>query len=778
MDAITHDIIITKILEVGVSECALWLQTFSPNHNLGSLRSSCLRIFDKYKSLNKSKSRPGKLEILTLYRREKFNWPIVKDRSQIKRKSNLLLPEPDEANKSFCVEMIQCLSCVTDDLSKEITDLKLKVSEKENENKRILSNIKEKEISNLEIQTEHRLKADSLLRTKLSLDKKINKKNSDLKRLRVNKSYHENCRKKAQIQIESLKIENESLKTEVDNYKNQIQTLNEQLNESKLENEWLNIKINESDTVILFDKDQNAYKPELQECVYKLLSHNVTTNHVSPVIGIVLELVKKKANKLPSKSTVNNMNIQRLILAQKQLGLDFVKKGNTTLLSDETTKFGLKFEGFHCSDEDGNKWVLGVRQMVAKSGQNTLDALNHILSDIDDVCASSTNEISQKILTNIVSTMSDRAATQMKFNDLLENYRLNILKENIGESWEELTSDEQLACSKLCNFFCGLHVLVHLAESASTAILETEKGFFDGNPPFSNKTFLKATEPGTARLVRTSCKAFACGADEKNGIHGPFQAYIKPFLDSNKMKSLPLQPYRGNRFNILFENAGYVFFLSPKMIEFLENYSNNMLLRGVYHDLCTPEYLAGCKALGLVSVLITVPLWCMIENETIHIMDMGCIYQQFIDYLKECESHINDFMIGELFLPFCKEEDIRNNVVFKELIKTWQHDHLVHVHLSILIPALIKTSKSLFKDHIKDGKWAEVSEELRGKTKGVPKHNKFSETIFGHIDRILREKPNVSSIAVESYVMFVHNKTNDWLSQKNEKERIMIMSDE
>ena len=136
------------------------------------------------------------------------------------------------------------------------------------------------------------------------------------------------------------------------------------------------------------------------------------------------------------------MNVQRLILAQKQLGEEYVCKNNNSLLSDETTKFGLKFEGFHAADDSSRMWVLGVRQMVTKSGQNTLDVLNQILRDIDEVCASTDNTLSKTILMNIVSTMSDRAATQIKFNELLEEYRKNILKETMGDSWDIMSVEE------------------------------------------------------------------------------------------------------------------------------------------------------------------------------------------------------------------------------------------------------------------------------------------------------------------------------------------------
>jgi hypothetical protein len=100
------------------------------------------------------------------------------------------------------------------------------------------------------------------------------------------------------------------------------------------------------------------------------------------------------------------------------------------------------------------------------------------LADIDSVSKNSDNLGSKQISLNIVSTMSDRAATQMKFNSLLEEYSTNILKEELRDKWEEMSDVEKLSISKLNNFSCGLHVLVHIAEAASSCLIEAEKVFF------------------------------------------------------------------------------------------------------------------------------------------------------------------------------------------------------------------------------------------------------------------------------------------------------------
>ena len=82
--------------------------------------------------------------------------------------------------------------------------------------------------------------------------------------------------------------------------------------------------------------------------------------------------------------------------------------------------------------------------------------------------------------------------------------------------------------------------------------------------------------------------------------------------------------------------------------------------------------------------------------------------------------------------------------------------------------------RKLFADFLNNGQWTSVIEAKRLCTKAVPK-NKFSDTLFGYVDRILREKPNVSVIAQEAYVMFCLNKTLQWLEGKEEKEKSRLL---
>ena len=92
----------------------------------------------------------------------------------------------------------------------------------------------------------------------------------------------------------------------------------------------------------MYDDQSKTYSIKTQECVFELLNSNATTSRISLVITSVLKLVGLKPNKFPSVSSLNNMNVQSLILAQTKLAEKFSEQQSTCLLSDETSKYEKK----------------------------------------------------------------------------------------------------------------------------------------------------------------------------------------------------------------------------------------------------------------------------------------------------------------------------------------------------------------------------------------------------------------------------------------------------
>ena len=117
------------------------------------------------------------------------------------------------------------------------------------------------------------------------------------------------------------------------------------------------------------------------------------------------------------------------------------------------------------------------------------------------------------------------------------------------------------------------------------------------------------------------------------------------------VKRNPLASFRGNRFNILFYDAGAVYYISDVVISFIRDIwqTPNQLLRAVYSDMQVPEYLAGCRALGLINNAVTGPLWRVLESSDISILEMNGYYQTLITNIDLWSLDASCSMVKQFF---------------------------------------------------------------------------------------------------------------------------------
>ena len=188
--------------------------------------------------------------------------------------------------------------------------------------------------------------------------------------------------------------------------------------------------------------------------------------------------------------------------------------------------------------------------MLTGSAKFTLHSLKQILGDLDQVAGTGSGNT---VLLKINNTMSDHHIVQKKFNSLLEDYRAEILP-SITDNWDELTTAKQDHFSSLNNFFCSMHVLVGMADTTSSSLLTWEKTHFE--TPTGAAAAIhginQKSESGIIRLVHTACEALGRHGNEQSGVYQPFTTFLK----SNNILRNSLAPFRGNRFNILFYDAG------------------------------------------------------------------------------------------------------------------------------------------------------------------------------------------------------------------------------
>ena len=198
---------------------------------------------------------------------------------------------------------------------------------------------------------------------------------------------------------------------------------------------------------------------------------NVGVKNVDPIIRTVLSnIAGMTVDRLPKYTTTVEMLPEMKALAYKQIAEKLQVSQQLTLHSDGTSKFGQHYGSFQVSTTESS-YSLGLGEMLCGSAQCTLDTLKLILSEIDVVAGEGSGNT---ILANIKNTMSDRHIVEKNFNELLEGYRSEVLP-SIVEGWSDLSPDEQARISNLNNFFCGLHLLVGMADTAAAVLLQWEE---------------------------------------------------------------------------------------------------------------------------------------------------------------------------------------------------------------------------------------------------------------------------------------------------------------
>ena len=249
-------------------------------------------------------------------------------------------------------------------------------------------------------------------------------------------------------------------------------------------------------------------------------------------------------------------------------------------------------------------------------------------------------------------------------------------------------------------------------------------------------------------------------------------SFALTFEDKNVHK-IPLAAFRGNRFNILFYDAAGVYFLRVHMEKYLTRHHKgalNRLLQAVLADLRVPQYVAGCKALGIIDKLITGPFWRYLESSKDSILELSSVYSKMKTEFDKWGCDALPLIENEvlLFPDFTNYAD----EVAMFLNKPSPVDSMVQELLQLLCESFSATMQRQLIDHLPGGEFHSVSNsQILHETKSVPKTNVTPERDFAVLDRLLAQKPNASYIALESLLLFSHNQTAIWLDSKTPQER-------
>lgn len=320
-----------------------------------------------------------------------------------------------------------------------------------------------------------------------------------------------------------------------------------------------------------------------------------------------------------------------------------------------------------------------------------------------------------------------------------------------------------------------MHFMVAMADQADKTLKEWEKVQFGaekvGAAALPENATGRYSSSGTIRLVRTMCKAMEKHGSEQVGCSLPFSEYLK----TQGIKKVPLSSFKGNRFNIMFHNAAGVYFLNEHARVFLESIygTENRLLQAVLADVKVKEYVAATRALGVINKMITVPLWRVIEDKTLGILDMNAKYTSMRDSLKAWSEDASALLTGEVYL--FNDTLINRDVVYEKLVEQCTDDSITVEVLQLMFKSFYLTMERMLKDHLPQGVHDKPSAIKISETKSTPKSNVVSERDFAQLDRLLREKPNATTICLEGMILYANNKTRSWLDRKNAEEKSEIL---
>ncbi|WAR11353.1 hypothetical protein MAR_025533 [Mya arenaria] len=423
----------------------------------------------------------------------------------------------------------------------------------------------------------------------------------------------------------------------------------------------------------------------------------IATRNVGPVIKVVAKLCGKNVKNIPSRQVVDTFVDRKLAITQKHVGTAAAASSNTTLYSDETRKHGYTYETYIISDDKQNSYILGLREMANKSGASTAETLQQIIQDISVYCTQSDNlGLGYDLLTNIKNTMSDRASTEKTFNGMFDK---------VIDNYDQLSEDEKNLCGQMNNFFCGLHLLVTIADVCETSTSKFENNYESGD-------LGSASDP---HLTRKVC---AVGEDERNGASKQWKTYLQTKNDKNRIKR-----FNHNRYNIMFMEGSALFYHSADIADFPDNVhgASNDALKAVSLDIKEDLYLAGAKAHGLISKFSLSPLWRFIEAPG-HILDMKTTFNTHINFLERAasdQSMTEHFITGEVS-PFETEVN-EKDVVMKKLIENHRVDEIVMPLMQNIFIAIKQLLQRMIPEHLQGGKCWEPSDELRKTTKSAKK---------------------------------------------------------
>ena len=330
-----------------------WVQKLLNNSNLisiNALRKSVLILDSKKMKLEKNLHRDGGRIKLKEFFDEQYYIPCTKSALQTdtitQTKVTALAPINSEkdyintkVNRSLAVEIVELQEKVYESqLSASVGKKKMEKIRTTNHNLNKKMKRKEQKISEL---------LSTIISLKHEIPKVPNRSKNTKSLSNLIRYYKAKCKRlNSQLQMFECK--------ECDELDMIISKLKEESKELREENARLIDKINDEDSRKVNFYSEGKYSDDLRICIMELLTYNIGILKIEPVLQSVFKLLNVECDKLPKRTTINEILIESRSLAHTQIADVLTASTNNTLHSDGTTKYGHKYQSYQVSTENGS----------------------------------------------------------------------------------------------------------------------------------------------------------------------------------------------------------------------------------------------------------------------------------------------------------------------------------------------------------------------------------------------------------------------------------------
>ena len=384
----------------------------------------------------------------------------------------------------------------------------------------------------------------------------------------------------------------------------------------------------------------------------------------------------------------------------------------------------------------------------------TLDSLFKDLAEIysEEEDVDRINEIKTQMIANIKNLMTDRHIVNKTFKDKFEEFRRDLFSKYLDD-FKSLPKDRQDHLVELNGLFCGLHVLANMGTEAAKAL----KVYEEISLPESTLITSHAFNKGNARsfdLIFEISQSMTVSGSQRFGRLADWDAFLHSIGETNRIVS-----FLRHRFNVLFVDGAAIYYHREHIAQFLETLpESNKLLLCIKDSIESPICLAALRALGIIAVLITQPLWQVIEQKDVHIFDLNPQWLHLELSLRELSIDASSLLQGISIFP---ERPTHKDDIFEELFKpvTTEMETLTKECLELLCFHLHSLVKRQVVDQLPGGKYSLPSEEVLKATKSCPTTNRAGEKDFSDLDREVNRAPQRSTNHISGTICFRNNKT-------------------